>query len=235
MTDVGNSLYQLQQTDLAIRRKNERLKEISLELANQERVLKAQRAVDDAENHLKPLQKELRGLDLQVQATKQKQKSSEQRLYSGTVSNPKELQDIEQSIAALKRWQNELEDKMLELMLEVDAATETLEDAQRRLNVVLEESESNNKDLLSEKVVLESELESLKTERKTFVEDIEREYLTLYENLSPKMAFRPIATLTDDASCSICGVKQTNVHAQDIRRSGDLLRCANCNRILIAL
>ena len=52
--------------------------------------------------------------------------------------------------------------------------------------------------------------------------------------MKPQMAFRPISVLSPEGHCTICGVQQINTHAQAIRRSDELMRCANCNRILIA-
>jgi len=234
MADVGQTLYELQQTDLAIGNNDKRLKAIALALANQQPVKKAQATVAKAEAYLKPLQTDLRDLELQVQTNKQKQKSSEQRLYSGTVSNPKELQDIENNIASLKRWQDELEDKMLELMLAIEEGQERLNAANQQLEQALKTSETTHKELLDEKQTLESENKSLKTERNSLVSDVDADALRLYEQLAPRMAQRPVAMLTKDNTCSICGVQQTSIHAQEIRRTAELSRCANCNRILIA-
>lgn len=235
MTDVGEKLYKLQQIDLSLRKNEKRLQAIDAELSNHVPVQKAKKVLAAAESKLKPLQNDLRDLELQVQSTKEKRDSSEKRLYGGTVSNPKELQDIEQNIAALKRWQAELEDKQLELMVGIEAAEESLNIAHEKLKQVIAEAATSNTDLLAEKENLEAETNDLNAERETVRLQLELADLNLYEELLPKMAFHPIATLTDDRMCSICGVQQTSLHVQAIRQRDELLRCANCNRILIAI
>ncbi len=234
MTNVGKTLFKLQQIDLTLRKNKSRLDEIQQLLANDASVKKAQKLLEKAENILKPLKVSLRDLELQVQSTKQKREASENRLYSGTVSNPKELQEIEQNIASLKRWQSELEDKQLELMLEVEDADAGLEQAQENLEIVSTEAASNNQELLTEKQTLEANMKMLREDRVEVVSELDEVDVALYEKMKPQMAFRPISVLSPEGHCTICGVQQINTHAQAIRRSDELMRCASCNRILIA-
>lgn len=234
MTNVGKTLFKLQQIDLTLRKNKSRLDEIQQLLANDASVKKAQKLLEQAENVLKPLKLSLRDLELQVQSTKQKREASENRLYSGNVTNPKELQEIEQNIASLKRWQSELEDKQLELMLEVEDADASFEQAQENLDVVSTEAASNNQELLAEKQSLEADTKMLRENRVEVVSELDEVDVALYEKMKPQMAFRPISVLSPEGHCTICGVQQINTHAQAIRRSDELMRCANCNRILIA-
>lgn len=234
MTNVGKTLFKLQQIDLTLRKNKSRLDEIQQLLANDASVKRAQKLLEQAENILKPLQVNLRDLELQVQSTKQKREASENRLYSGNVSNPKELQEIEQNIASLKRWQSELEDKQLELMLEVEDANASFEQAQENLDVVSTKAAANNQELLAEKQSLEADTKMLRENRVEVVSELDDVDVALYEKMKPQMAFRPISVLSLEGHCTICGVQQINTHAQAIRRSDELMRCANCNRILIA-
>ena len=155
-------------------------------------------------------------------------------MYSGAVSNPKELQDIENNIASLKRRQDELEDQQLEFMVSVEDAQSALAQAQSTLETAIQQAAASNQDLLSEKEALESELTSLNQERLQVTSQIDAHYLTLYQEMLPKMAYRPVAQLTDERMCSICGVQQTSLHSQAIKQSNEIMHCANCNRLLIA-
>nr|MDQ3877723.1 hypothetical protein [Actinomycetota bacterium] len=49
----------------------------------------------------------------------------EQRLFSGSVANPKELSALQSEVAMLKRKRGELEDSLLEAMVDRDQAEET--------------------------------------------------------------------------------------------------------------
>jgi hypothetical protein len=174
-------------------------------------------------------------VDLQIKGTQQKRERTEKRLYSGTVKNPKELEDMQQEIASLKKWTRELEDRMLEAMVAVEEAEADLQSAQENLRDVTDSAAAENKDLLNEKQTIETELDDLADERPQAVERIDNDKLGLYNKMRPKKAGRPLARIKPDDSCAACGVRQNAVVAQNVRQSGDLIRCGNCERILVAL
>jgi uncharacterized protein len=62
--------------------------------------------------------------------------TSEASLYGGKIRNPKELQDLQVEIAALKRRTATLEDEQLEAMLAVEDAETQLTEANKNLNEV---------------------------------------------------------------------------------------------------
>jgi hypothetical protein len=233
MESPAKALYELQEIDLTIQQHEQRLEVIAGALTDNEIVQTAQALVNQAKARLKPLESEMRDLDHQVQSTRQKREQTETRLYSGSVSNPKELQDMEHSITSLKKWQNELEDRELELMLEIETAQTDFNHAQHSLQKALQESENKNLDLLSEKDKLQSELKQLVEEHQEATQTMSDKNLAIYEDMKLEKANHPISVLLEEGFCSVCGVQQRSVIVQAVRRNEDLIRCENCNRILV--
>ncbi|MDQ7034126.1 MAG: hypothetical protein Q9P01_04625 [Anaerolineae bacterium] len=231
----GKALYKLQEIDLGLIRRDKRLQAIEAQLADNDAVKAAQVTVDIAEEELKPLQKNLRDLELQVQSTRSKRNNTETRLYSGSVTNPKELQDMQNEIESLKKWHAELEDRMLEVMLGVEEAESVLNDAQDTLAQVMEAAATENQDLLSEKQALISEVSHLQEKRIAAIAAVDETNLKLYDTMRPQKANQPIAKLNSDDTCSACGIRQMGVVTQEIRRSEELIYCRNCKRLLVAL
>jgi predicted nucleic acid-binding Zn-ribbon protein len=151
------------------------------------------------------------------------------------VTNPKELQDMQQEIESLKRWETELEDPLLEVMLDVEEAEDILNNARQALESVLHTTASENQDLLAEKQTLESEVQDLQTQHAAATEQVEAQNLQFYQEMRPQKGNQPIATLTADDACSACGIRQMGVSTKEIRRGTELMRCKNCKRILVAL
>src|SRR5690606_19989334 len=116
------ALYHLQQIDLEILRHRKRLKEIATALGDSAVVQDAQVQLTSAQEQLKPLRTKMRNLETELQTNTQKAKSTEDRLYSGSVKNPKELQDMQLEIDSLKKRNAELEELLLEQMVLVDEA-----------------------------------------------------------------------------------------------------------------
>jgi hypothetical protein len=228
----AESLYHLQEIELGILRARKRLQEIAAALANSESVQAAQSQVNNARKTLTPLQTKARDLDLEIQSTVQKARSSEQHLYSGQVKNPKEMQDLQQEIQSLNKRHDELENHLLETMVAVDEAEATLQEAEATLDSITAEWEDQHQELLDEKKSLEQQAAQLLEQRKTALPQVEPATLKIYDALKPKKNYHAVAVL-NGRSCSMCGVDQTMAIEREARQGQKLVYCENCGRILV--
>ncbi len=225
-------LYQLQQIDLSIIQNQKRLKEIEAILADNSTVAQAQAGVEKVKQQLVPLRTKLRNLELDIQTNAEKFTASEQRLYSGNVKNPKELQEIQQEITSLKNRNNDLEDSMLELMMSIEETENTLDSAENTLEDATNAFAEQNSELMNEKSALESDNASLLEKREEKKANIDDDMVDLYNSLRRKKANKPIAPL-QGRSCGVCGIEQTMAIEQEVRRNQDVIYCVNCERILV--
>jgi len=226
-------LYQLQEAELRIRKHTQRIAEIDAQLQNNTAIQQAQAAVDAAEEKLHPLQTQQRDLELQVQSTSQKRQQTETRLYSGSVTNPKELQDMQNEIESLKRRRDDLDFKLLVVMEEIEGVSATLQQVEEQLNHTQEIVAAENKDAVTEKEGLQSEVAEAQSERETLLEQVEAENLQRYERLKPQTRNRPVSRLVSDDMCEACGIQQIGTYAREIRQSKEILTCRNCRRMLV--
>lgn len=228
------ALYQLQDTDLSMLRCQGRLKEISRLLANDDLIRAAQTQVESAENTLSPLKTQMRTLEHDIQTNESKTVNTEQQLYSGSVKNTKEMQDMQQEIAALKRWHVELENTMLETMLAVEDAEAALEDAQGHMSEVIASQGEAHRLLLEEQNQLKHNLEELRQRREQVVAEIAPENIEIYNKMKARKNNQPVAGMQGN-TCSFCGVAQTVAIEREVRQGIHLVMCSNCERILVAV
>jgi len=226
-------LYQLQEAELRIRKHTQRIAEIDAQLENHTAVQAAQAAVNAAQERLRPLQTRQRDLELQLQTAQQKREQTEQRLYSGSVTNPKELQDMQNEIEALKRRRDDLDTDMLMTMDSVEEAAAELELAQEQLSATQAAVSAENEDAIREKEELQAEVTTLEAERESLREQVEPENLQRYERLKPQTRNRAVSRLVDDDICEACGIQQIGTHAREIRQGKEILTCRNCRRLLV--
>lgn len=224
-------LLNLQETELAMLAHKKRLQEIETALADDEAVREAQAAVSSAEDALKPLRAHLKDLEFQMQTNRSKKQTTEQRLYSGSVKNPKQLQEMQQEIEALGRWHDELEERQLMAMLEIEEAEGDLKAKQAHLEAVTAAWQNAHQDLLAEQDERRTAFQELGQKRAELRQKADAEALAQYDGLRPRKGNRPMAAL-DDRSCSVCGVEQTSVIVSQAN-SGQLVPCASCGRILV--
>lgn len=227
----AEALFHLQQIDLRLLRNQKRLKEIADALTNRAAIDAAQTQVERTQDKLKPLHARQQNLELEIQSNSQKAKSTEDRLYSGNVKNPKELQDMQHEIGSLKKRNDELEDLLLEQMVTVEDAEAELDAFKADLEHVTAEWESQHSDLLQEQAQLETDSQSALEARKQALQKVEPPSLQLYNEMKGKKANQPIAALQGQ-SCSVCGMEQTLTIQQDVRHGQGLVTCSNCGRIL---
>lgn len=230
----AEALYRLQEIELGILAAQKRLQEISAALQDNAALIQAQHRVDSAQKTLKPLQIKMRDLELEIQSNLSKTKTTEDSLYSGKVKNPKELQEMQQEIAALKQWHATLENRLLETMVEVEEAESQLQTAQDQLHTTTQTSQNQYQHLLDEKADLEQKVAALHIQRKDAQAHVQPDNLKRYAGMRARKNNQPVAVLRD-ISCSVCGIEQTSARAQEVRRGGDLVTCVNCERILVHL
>ena len=234
MTSSATLLYRLQTIDVAIAQRATRLKVIHDLLNNDEQVLQAQQALENAEQALKPWQTRATDLDLEIKSVDQKKKQSDDELYSGRLTSPKAMTEMQDEVAALQRRQNQLEDDLLEAMMRADDGQVMVASAKQALAQALAAQEMTQGRLLAEKAQLEAELTALEAQREEAASPIDAASLKSYEALRPRKGGHPVALLRGN-SCAACNIEQTSMTVQQVWAGKTLVTCGSCGRILAAM
>lgn len=227
-------LYHLQEIELSIIDRHKRIKEINVQLEDNEIIQQAQSEFDEAKAKLDEILKHVKNIELQIETVTNKQKATESRLYSGNVKNPKELQDMQNEIESLTRRRGKHDDELLEIMVKRDDAQAYFELTDEQLKEVTQTWEAEHIDLLEEKERLMAEAEKLMLDRKKQVQAIDSAMMQEYNSLRKSKSNRPIAVM-EDKSCKVCGIEQNNTIVSAINQDGKLIKCQNCGRILVRM
>lgn len=233
MSDVL-ALYRIQQLELEIIDQTKRIKAIDLQLEDNAGLHEAEAAFETAKVAFDEAVKRANEMNLEIATLIDKKQNSETRLYSGEVTNPKEMQDLQMEIESLARRNDVLDDELLRIISHRDACLATLNECESALNDIGEERKEENKNLLKEKKSLASAVKKQLSKRKAAVAELPAELFKTYNVLRAKKANRPVSVLRDDA-CTICGIEQNSTVITAINRSSELVNCQSCGRILIKL
>ena len=226
-------LYRLQLLDSRMDEVRGRLEAIRQTLENDQEVLQAKKRAAETDTNLKLAQHALKLAESEVDKQKVKIEQSEANLYSGNVKNPKELQDLQNEIAALKRHLITLEDRQLDAMLEVETTELANQAALDELERVKSRFTDQNLSLTSEQTQLNKEYERLETERQAARSPLDTGLLAIYEKLRQQKRGLAIATVSDGA-CAACGTTLTPAQVQIARTTSQSYNCPTCGRILFA-
>jgi predicted nucleic acid-binding Zn-ribbon protein len=225
------SFYRLQQIDSQIDQNQARLKAIHEALKHDREVQQAKAEVARAETEEHKTERELNQAESAVQAQGLKIEQSEASLYGGSVHNPKELQDLQNEVAALKRHLARLEDRQLEAMLAKETAEENHTEALDKMQAVLARRFSQKNNLSEEQTSIHKDLERLQAERGAVAGDLDDQALAQYEEL--RQDRRGIAVVAvSDGACSACGTTLTPAQLQAARSPTKIAHCPTCGRIL---
>jgi len=223
-------LYQLQQIDTEMREKKQRLGEVLRAQKETKALLAARKRLETAVADLQTWQSKRQDLDLELQSLKNKAKSAERRLYSGSVKNPKELTDLQHAIESMGRQRAALEDELLEAMIMIEDVETEQTAADQSLQTITAAWEKEQAGLKREQNELALRLHTLTGQRQEITAQISAQLLAEYDSLIQKNRGVAIAKL-QQGICQGCRLNVSERTAKSVQE-GRLTHCNSCGRIL---
>jgi predicted nucleic acid-binding Zn-ribbon protein len=227
----SSNLYRLQQIDSPIDQTRARIREIEAEISNNSSLDQAQEYARSTEKSYQEARTTLRKTEEAVQDQHIKINQAESVLYGGKVRNPKELQDLQNDVAALKRYLGVLEDRQLEAMLVLEDAEHEHKQALIKLDETQAHIAEQQAGLRGELTQLNKNVERLEIERQAAATAVNPADLSLYEQLRQSRRGVAVAKVSSQA-CGACGALLTLALVQSAHSSSQLIRCTSCGRIL---
>jgi uncharacterized protein len=226
-------LYQLQKIDLQIDTLSKRLFEIDTFRKDNSSRKALQELCQTKKSELDEIQNKLTDTEEKVRVKTVKIQQSESSLYSGTIKNPKELQDLQVEIKSLKLSVSGLEDLQLQQMVEVEEKEKEFIVAKKAIEKFEEDLLIQFATLFSEENEKKSDFDRLNQERKVVLDQIPSTNLDVY--LSLRKSKKGIAvTVIEDGCCSACGNTITPSDYQIAKSPLQMATCVSCGRILYA-
>ncbi|HEV3472886.1 MAG TPA: hypothetical protein VG408_06720, partial [Actinomycetota bacterium] len=179
-------LLDLQTEDLTIKRLQDRkaaLEEAQRLAEVKERLDELTADVAVAESRYEEVNRDNHRLEGEIEIAETKIAKEEQRLFSGAVSNPKELGALQAEVGMLKRKKSELEDQLLEVMEQRDQALSTLERLRSEQSETSSESDRLTKEVGMITDDIEAQLADHGAKRDEIAANIPEDILTLYDEL----------------------------------------------------
>lgn len=191
-----------------------------------DRRIELQTTVDD-------LTREQRKADTEVEQVKARKQRDEERLNSGAVNNPKDLENIQHELVALDRRIGVLEDAELEIM-------EQLESAEGELSVVVEQLAGIDASIAEAETerdqqvaVLDEQAAAALSDRKDMVVLVPDDLLALYEKI--RAQYGSGAAVLRARRCEGCRLELNGSDIREIAATPEdtVVRCPECSRILV--
>lgn len=224
-------LFRLQQIDTELDRSFSRIKEIERLLADDQQVRSSQHKLDNAKKEQFEAEKMLRLAEQNVKEQRLKIERSQAALYGGKVTNPKELQDLQQESVSLKKYLSNLEDQQLEAMLAMDDAEERFVEASESHAATEALVAEQKAELSVEKTELLLDIERQQNERDAASANINPAELGVYETLRQQKNGIAVARVLEK-TCGACGSTLSAAIYSAAQVPTKITRCSTCGRIL---
>jgi len=240
-TDVDSSalsrLLDVQADDSSIARLNHRketLPEAQRLAELRERLAELTADAEIATKQAQEAAREQDRLEGEIGIIDEKIGKEEQRLYSGAVSNPKELGALQSEIAMLKRKRGNLEDSLLEAMVQREQADSTLASLEAEVETTAREEGELAEIVAKINGEIDAELATHQASRQAAVKEVPADVLSLYDKLRAAKGGVGAAALRGD-TCEGCHTALPASEVERLRSEDGLQRCDNCRRILVVV
>ena len=231
MTKIAATLYQLQQLDLELERLIAEQQALESSLQGDSVLIKLRAELTIAQQQLHLGLQAQKEAEWALQELDRRSRMQEQRLYSGAVTNPKELYALQQEVQHLRAQQNRQEEMALEVILTTESLQEVANSKAETLRLTQEKWLETNATGMIRRDQLDVKRQELEANREQFVSDINSNLLKRYEALKRTKQGRAVSKV-DQNSCQWCRVILTPSELQRVRANSDLQMCSNCGRIL---
>jgi uncharacterized protein len=224
-------LYRLQEIDTTWDRVRRRLQQLQNLSSGSTELKTTREQVASTESTLNEWQRTQSAAELESRSLTAKIQESEERLMSGQVRNPKELEALQSSIESMRRHKISLDDQSVEAMIKVEEFSGTLTEQKGSLATLESNWQTKQQALEEELQQRKKEFLYLKRLREQTVEQVSPAALEQYEHLRRRKNGIAVAKLEGDI-CNACHMQVPTGIVGSARNADVLLYCPGCGRLL---
>ena len=219
----------MQEIDLEIDSGEQILKQMLSQLGDNRVVAEAQAKLSSGKQQLDDLANKQRSAEGEIDDLVSKLTAVEGELYSGRIKNPKELANLQHEVELLKAKRDQLENKVLEIMDQVESAEASVTMVSDEFKKLEAEWHNQQKQLSADAEVLKGKLSEIKHKRQLLVAEVNPQAVEIYDKLR-KNKGQAVAKV-EQGICGGCRISLPSGDLQQVR-GGNLVQCSSCGRIL---
>jgi len=227
--NIASQLYKLQDIELEIESDEKARDRLVNQLGASEAISRVEAEIESARRHQDELEKQQQAVEWEIDDLTSKLKVVEDELYSGRISNPKELTHLQHEVDVFKAKLKQLEDWALGIMEQDERVSANISQSNSQLESMQVDWQRQQQQLQEEIDQLKAVIARLEQERQQKVAVIDAEALDLYHEISTKKG-NAVARL-EQGVCRGCRILLPVTDVQRAR-SGGVVQCSSCGRIL---
>jgi len=228
---VTSTLFQVQQIDLELDRLAAEQRSVVHMLQGDSKLRKLRVDYSIAKQQWESGLQAQREAEWALEDVNRRLNAQEQRLFSGVVKSPKELQPLQHEVQSLKAQQIRQEEKALEMIEAADALKEAMQHKGEVLQQAEDAWKTESATLIARRDQLEAQQCELQAKRIQLVSRLDAALIQRYDAMRRMKQGRAVSKVEQN-SCQWCRVILTPSELQRVRISVELQTCTNCGRFL---
>ena len=225
-----DTLKKAQRLDSEIHQSKGLLEEIPSKRAQLKAELESEKGrLHELEKSLKDIQVKLKDRELELSQKEMQIKKLDGQLSQ--VKTNKEYAALQQEVASLKADNSLLEEGIIHILDEVDAAKDETRKEKEKLVLVTKSFQEKEDEMVAQEKGLQTRLADMQKQREEAVALLPPELRELYSRISLKKQGLALAAVNGE-SCAACQMKLRPQLINEIRLGEQIIVCENCSRIL---
>lgn len=226
-----NQLLDLQKIDIQILKNELLLADTKAKLLDDSSLQKANASITRISTRIDELNRGRRASENEIGQINQQIKSIDRKLYGGIVTNPKELSAAEEEKTFTLVVLRQQEDKLLELMLEIDEAEIDLKESTEQMESIELSRPVTQTELLEVQETLVRELDDLGNIRQDYLPGISESSMASYNDLRGKNNGVALSKV-EKKMCQECRITLPTAELQLVKSMSTFVHCSSCGCIL---
>lgn len=227
--NATRQLYQLQSVEIDIESKKLALAQSQARLGKSRAVAELKAKIDAVKQRLSELGSQQHSAEWEIEGIETKLAAANEAMYSGRVSSPKELSNLQHEVEGLNTRRGHLEEKALDMMEQTELVTADLARSRGELKVLEGKWRAEQQELAIEIKKLKETLTGLEQKRQLMLAAIPSQAADLYRQLREQKG-RAVVRV-EQGTCDGCRISLSTSELQ-WARGGRLVECSSCGRIL---
>ena len=226
---VVEQLYQLEKSDTSLDEARSTLRGVEAELQDRSAITRMETQLEEERERLADEERKRRVAESEVQDVEAKVAGVKEKLYSGKVTNPRELVNLERELRQHESILKGKDETALDLMLRVDEMRTSTEAKSNQLGEARRHFERRRGELESQRAELKKQIAALEEQHERMVSNIVPHALELYQMLRATGGRAVV-----EVERGVCVGCRLSVPVNELRslEGEELVRCSNCGRIL---
>ncbi len=228
---IVKQLFSLQEIDLAL--DSVRSQKAAAETERDARLPleRIEDALTEEQTRLQEIQSSHRERQEEAENLRQRSQTLETQLFSGEITNPRDLATMELESSNLKAQVDQKEIQLLELSVRAQDTRDRIETHQQELSSLQESWEKRHAELTEQVESLTEEETTLAAQRDKMAQDLDPSEVLKYDNLRRSKGGTAVAKV-ERGLCQACRMSLPSQHLQRVRSGRYNVNCSSCGRML---